>query len=323
MRGGVVVKIGVILFAVTIALAAMASQVDEIPSPQGLLETSTLLAIYGRGLGVAPILGVLGTYHSFDELAAATRDRTHAIEAVNGDKRVTDAVHLIYAMATPCKPGSDCLDYLGSNIVQKYIQPAAARGWAVILDSQLGRSTPVEQVRRMIDRGYLQYDNVHVALDPEFHVRAGHDDPGIPIGTVEASQINDAQELLDRYVREQNLRTKKILIVHQFGDPTVHDGVPYMIQNKKELRMFPNVELVIDMDGLGSPELKVRKYDLITDSRVYPFLRFRGIKIFYRDPGETHGHFDKPPMTVDEIFGVTPVPGGRRMAPKPNVVIIA
>jgi hypothetical protein len=317
------VRTVLLIVAAVIATGVGASQADRSLAPASLLEENTLLAIYGRGFGVSPILGRLGCYRGIDEMAADVCERAKAIAAVNDGKGVVQAIHLIYAMAIPCKAGSDCLLYLGPDLVRKYVEPAAERGWAVILDSQLGRSTPVEQVRRMIERGYLKYDNVHVAIDPEFHVCAGHDDPGIPIGTVEALQINEAQDLLDRYVEEQHLRTKKILIAHQFGDPAVHDGVPYMIRDKKLLRRYPNVELVINMDGLGEPAVKVNKYNRITDSASYPFIQFRGIKIFYRDPGEVRGHFDKPPMTVEEIFGVTPVPGRQRMAVKPDVVIIA
>jgi hypothetical protein len=96
-----------------------------------------------------------------------------------------------------------------------------------------------------------------------------------------------------------------------------------MIQQKKTLKDFPNVELVIDADGLGSPLIKVHKYNLMTDCDVYPFVRFRGIKIFFPNKWERRRHFDTPPMTVDEMFGVKPVPGGVRPATKPNVVIIA
>jgi hypothetical protein len=291
--------------------------------PRSLLDSNTLLAIYGRGFGVSPILGRLGTYRNADDMAEDIRERAQAIAAVNGGKGVIPAIHLIYAMAIPCTAHSDCLQYLRPEVVRGYIEQASLRNWAVILDTQLGRSNPADQVRRMIALGLLQSENVHVAIDPEFHSAAGHDDPGIPIGTVEATQIDDAETLLDAYVADQHLRTRKILIVHQFGDPSVHDGVPYMIQHKKELRTFPNVDLVIDMDGLGSPAVKVHKYNLITGAESYPTLRYRGIKIFYQDPGEVRGHFDKPPMTVDEIFGVKAVPGRWRVSAKPDVVIIA
>jgi hypothetical protein len=257
-----------------------------------------------------------------DAMAADTASWLKNISAVNDGKQVVVGIHLIYALAVPCTGKGNCLDYLGSDIVSKYIEPAAQRGWVVILDTQLGRSNPVDQINDMIKRGYLKYDNVHVGIDPEFHAAAGQVDPGIPIGTVSATQINAVQQILDSYVASQKLKTKKILIVHQFGDPTVHDGVPFMIQQKKTLKDFSNVELVIDADGLGSPVVKLHKYNLMTDCNVYPFIQFRGIKIFFPNKWEHRRHFDTPPMTVDEIFGTKPVPGGLRIATKPNVVII-
>ena len=290
----------------------------------GLLETNTMFTVYGRGFGVAPVLGRLGSYKSIGEMADATQLWVDQVKAVNGNKGVVTGIHLIYALATPCKDSPDCLEYLGtSKVVENYIKPAAARGWTVVLDDQLGSSDPVAEVQRMIARGLLQYDNVHVAIDPEFHVVPGHDVPGTPIGTIEASEINAVQEILDRYVASQGLKTKKILIVHQFGDRAVNDGVPFMIRNKQDIRDYPNVELVIDADGVGSPFLKVHKYNLITSSRIYPFIHFRGIKVFLENPHIAKGHVDTPPMTVDQVFGVVPIPGRLRIDARPNVLIIA
>jgi hypothetical protein len=248
---------------------------------------------------------------------------TQQIQAVNDGKAVKIGIHLIYAMAMPCDAGKDCLGYLRKSIVKDYIEPAAERGWVVVLDSQLGRSSPAAQVQHMIDEGYLKYENVHVALDPEFHVVPGHARPGTPIGTIEASEVNEAQKILNDYVAEQRLKTKKILIIHQFGDRAVHDGVPYMIRDKESVLTYPNVELVIDMDGLGAPPVKVRKYNLITSHTIYPFIQFQGIKVFFNNKWEHHGHYDKPPLTVDEIFGQQKLPGGLRMKAKPDIVIIA
>ena len=95
-----------------------------------------------------------------------------------------------------------------------------------------------------------------------------------------AADINAVQAILNAYVESEHLKTKKILIVHQFGDAAVHDGVPFTIQKKKTLKSYPNVELVIDADGLGSPAVKNWKYNAMTDTRMYPALGFRGIKIF-------------------------------------------
>ena len=154
------------------------------------------------------------------------------------------------------------------------------------------------------------------------HVVPGRENPGRPIGTLKSSQINEVQEMLDDYVRSQKLQKKKVLIVHQFGDANVDDGVPFMIQEKDKIKTYENVELVFDMDGLGKQAIKVIKYNKITDASVYPFIRFRGIKIFFLNRWEKHGHYDKPPMDLDEIFGLKKVKGGARMETKPDVIIL-
>src|SRR5438270_12368319 len=103
-------------------------------------------------------------------------------------------------MATPCQTADTCLAYLdetGVDIVRQYIEPAARRGWLVILDDQLGRSTPERELRRMVGRGYLRYDNVVVAFDPEFHTGPKQAVPRVPVGQVRAPAPNGAPSQLD------------------------------------------------------------------------------------------------------------------------------
>ncbi len=304
----------------------------QVPPKQVVLKAAsvltdhTLFTVYGRVFNRAPILGRLGQYRGFDDMEKDIRPWIEGIQKRNDKKGVIPALHLIYAMATPCKDSPDCLLYIdgaAKDLVANYIEPAAKRGWMVVLDTQIGRSNPAKQVRRMMDKGYLKYENVAVALDPEFHVYPGRENPGRPIGTLKSSQINEVQQMLDDYVRAQKLQYKKVLIVHQFGDANIDDGVPFMIQDKEKIKTYENVELVIDMDGLGKKAIKVVKYNKITDSGVYPFIKFRGIKIFFNNRWEKHGHYDKPPMDLDEIFGLKKVKGGARMETKPDVVIIA
>ncbi len=289
------------------------------------LSNATLLGAYGRAFGVAPILGRLGMYDNITEMATDMDKFAAEIRTVNDGKKVLTEIHLIYALAMPCQANDECLLYLealDSNLVEHYIKPAQQRGWLVVLDTQLGRSDPVTQINRMIEKGYLKYDNVEVALDPEFHVVPGHLTPGIPVGTITAQQVNDAQALLDAYVQKEHLPHKKILIVHQFGDKMVNDGVPFMIQNKTDVRVFPNVDLVIVADGFGGPDSKISKYDKMTDSTVYPFIRFRGIKLFPPNPYELAGHYDKPMLTFRQVWGLDPTPGKLRATAPPDVVIM-
>lgn len=296
------------------------------PAPsQSLLEGKTWLTMYGRAWDVAPILGRLGFFAGPDEMAAYIAPHVKEIQALNGGKEVVPVIHPIYAMAIPCEPDNHCLLYLdtaGFDIVEEYIKPAAERGWQVVLDSQIGSSTPVEQVQRMIDRGYLDYPNVHVAIDPEFHVYPGEDLPGIPIGQIDASDVNKVQHMLDELVRRKNL-PKKVLIVHHFGDPAVNDGNPFMITNKKTLETLPNVDLVLDADGFGGPTIKVKKYNLMLDHEEYPFIRFRAIKLFFFNPYEERHHRDDPVMTWPQVFGEEPTPGGVEMQYKPDIIIVA
>jgi hypothetical protein len=295
-------------------------------NPISILSENTIFTVYGLTFNRAPILGRLGSYKNISEMEKDIQPWVDGIKTRHDKKGVIPAIHLIYAMAIPCKPDDDCLMYLEGRVkdfVGTYIEPAAKRGWMVVLDTQIGKSNPVRQVQRIIDKGYLKYENVMIALDPEFHVYEGRERPGIPIGKLKASQINEVQRMLDNYVREHKLSKKKILMVHQFGDANVNDGVPFMIENKKELKIFENVDLVIDMDGLGKQAVKVVKYNKITDSKVYPFIKFRAIKIFYPNKWEKHGHFDKPPLNLDQIFGIKPTKGGAKMREKPDIVIIA
>src|SRR5579883_693601 len=119
-----------------------------------------------------------------------------------------------------------------------------------------------------------------------------------------------------------SLPHKKILIVHQFGDKMVGDGVPFMIQDKEQLRVYPNVDLVIVADGFGSPDSKISKYNKMTDARVYPFIRFRGIKLFPPNPYEQAGHYDRPELTFRQVFGLDPTPGQLRVLDPPDLVIM-
>jgi hypothetical protein len=293
---------------------------------ESILSENTLFTVYGRAFGRAPVLGRLGTYKDFGDMEKDIHPWIRGIQQRNENKGVIPAVHLIYAMAVPCVPKDDCLLYLEGttkDIAGTYIEPAAQRGWMVVLDTQIGKSTPVQQVKRIIDKGYLAYENVAIALDPEFHVYRGKERPGVPIGVIHSSQINKVQQMLDDYVRTHDQSKKKILIVHQFGDPNVNDGVPFMIEDKKDLKIYDNVDLVINADGLGTPTVKVVKYHKMTDASIYPFIKFRGIKVFFPNPWEKYDHFDKPPMDLDQIFGLKPVKGRVKMEIKPDVIIIA
>ena len=294
-----------------------------ISRPQSWLKNSTLLTVYGRGFGIAPILGRLGMDGSMNDVAAQAQPFITGIRAQNGGKRVRLALHLIYGMATSCGPGSNCLDYLddtGTDIVKQYIQPAARRGWLVILDDQLGGSTPAKEMARIIARGYLRFDNVAVALDPEFRAAPGQDVPGVPVGSVTASELNAAEDLMERYAAAHPLPHHKLLLIHQF--------LFGMVQQRGSVHMhLPWVDPVFVMDGFGDPGVKAHVYHDLYGKANAPRMIWRGIKLFYPNPYEQAGHADGPLMTWAQVFGHAPaldIDGQNYwLSPAPQVVVIA
>jgi len=290
--------------------------------PASWLIGTTLLTVYGRAFGVAPILGRLGMDNNFADLEWQIQPYAQGIKANNGGTDPRIGVHLIYAMATPCSPGGSCLAYLddaGVDIVKSYIQEAARRHWLVILDDQLGLSDPLTEVKRMIARGYLKYDNVEVALDPEFRATPGQADPGIPIGSVTAAEINGAQEAVNAYAAGLRLPHRKIVLVHQFQQG--------MIANRATLRSdLPYIDPVVVADGFGPPALKARIYSELLGRGVSSEVKWRGIKLFPFNPYENAGHGDDPLISFPQLFGHVPTIDVRGqkyyVRPGPNVIII-
>jgi hypothetical protein len=291
------------------------------PPPVSWLKNATLLTIYGRQFNDTPILGRLGFDRNWDDLRRQVTPFWVGMHANNGGRKIHVAVHLIYGIATPCPGNGKCLGYLddgGTNIVRQYILPAAKRHLLVVLDDQLGASNPVDEVRRMISKGYLAYDNVVVALDPEFRAAPGQAVPGIPVGAVTAAEINAAQALIGSYARAHHLRHKKLLIVHQFRD--------FMIQNRGTLRHnFGYADTAIVADGFGDPATKADVYNSILGPAA-PGVVWRGIKLFYPNPLEQAGHGDAPLLTWPQVFGRAWIAAGTKryaINPPPQIVIIA
>jgi len=291
--------------------------------PYSWLAETTLLTIYGRAFSTAPILGRLGMDDNFAQMEWQIQPYAQGIKQNNGgvDPRVT--VHLIYAMAVPCAQTGNCLYYLddaGADIVKDYIKEAARRHWLVVLDDQLGLSDPVTEVKRMIAKGYLRYDNVEVALDPEFRAIPGQPTPGIPIGTVTAAELNAAGAMINAYAARHNLLHRKVMMVHQFRQD--------MITDRRTLRQdLFYVDTVVIADGFGPPGLKAHIYSELLGPNVSPGVRWRGIKLFPFNPYEGAGHGDYPEMAWPQVFGhavAVDTDGiGYFVRPLPNVVVIA
>ena len=261
---------------------------------------TTWLTYYGRP-GV-PVMGILGE-HDVAPLTTLLKQQIKAYDLANGTELgVQGAFHLVYGMATKA-PGADAshLAFLTNEVVESYIQAAAAEGLAVILDIQIGALSSVDALAYGLP--WLTYENVHLALDPEFAMaHQGQAWPGDPIGFVTAAQINEAQAAMQSYLADNDLAGERILLIHQFLDD--------MIVKKADLDWrYDRIALTISADGWGGPWGKISKYNAFIDEATH----FSAFKLFYR--------WDQPLMTPREALGVDGFGEQGYIEVTPNLVI--
>ncbi len=250
-----------------------------------------IVAYYGRP-GVSS-LGVLGQ-HSPSELAGIIKKKVREYEALVPGTRVIPGFDIIYDMATAA-PGADhsYTAGLSHEKLEPYLKMAEEEGFQLFIDMQLGNSSPLNSVKKVLK--YLKYKNVHIAIDPEFEVLGLGKAPGKVIGHIDGEDVNKVQQAMVEYLKKNNITETKKLIVHMFTHK--------MVRNKTAVKNYSGIDLIMNLDGHGSPQLKVNTYNgLYTDAanaRVDG-----GFKLFF---GE-----DKPRlMTPKQVLGMESVSGVR------------
>ncbi|MHB9054613.1 MAG: hypothetical protein ACYC2P_00465 [Paludibacteraceae bacterium] len=138
----------------------------------------------------------------------------------------------------------------------------------VFLDIQVALSNIHDELP-MLEK-YLKLPNVHLGIDPEFSMKDGSK-PGKKIGTYDAAEINYCSSYLAKLVKDNNL-PPKVLVVHRFTKG--------MITNYKNIKLRPEVQIVINMDGWGEPELKKGTHRHFIFSEP---VQFTGFKLFYKN----------------------------------------
>jgi hypothetical protein len=263
--------------------ADLAAPVVRAPTDTALLPDYRVVVFYGHPHD--PAMGIVGE-HEIEQLAAILREEAANYAAADPSRPVVPAFEVIATVAQRV-PGSDGTYILDTDTesLTTYIDFAAEQGMVVILDLQIGRGTVADEIEKV--RELLARPNVHLAIDPEFAVAEGQI-PGEYIGSISAESITYAQKVLAEISATHGI-PPKMLIVHQFRED--------MIQGKDQLAPIPGVQLVIDADGYGAPELKTAVYNfLVRDEPV----EFAGVKLFYGQ--------DVPLMSPQEILALVPAP---------------
>jgi len=259
-------------------------QADQLPT-----KNEMIVAYYGRP-GVKS-LGVLGQ-HSLENIIPIIQAKADEYKKASGNQNVVPGFDIIYGLAAadPGRSGNYLLP-LSSKKLMPYINASKEHGFMTFIDTQLGKLTPLQAVEPVLK--YLQHKNVHLAIDPEFEVHGLDLRPGKIIGHVTGKQVNEVQTAMADYMKKHNITEKKILLVHMFRHT--------MVSNKKDLKTFDNIDLIFNLDGHGSPRLKVDIYNAIYTHRIAHEVA-GGFKLFFAE--------DKPRlMTPKEVLGLEAMNG--------------
>ncbi len=249
-----------------------------------VFQSAQVVSVYGHP--EVPIMGLLGKYSPGAAAAEAAR-LAGEWDAVNGSRGAVGALHLIVDVAQPW-PMADgsYLERMGNERIEPYMAAAREHGVLLFLDLQLGMSDPLTEVRRLTP--FLVESRVHVALDPEFAMRASRGIPGQTIGSLDAAEVNAVQDYLDDLVRTYGL-PPKVLVLHQFRTD--------MLTSTSALRDVPGVTRIIDMDGWGGVEAKLSHYEAYS---LAAYSQRPAIKLFYE--------WDVPLLTPARLLALARVP---------------
>lgn len=253
------------------------------PLPGSVLPGCRIVAYYGNPLSKR--MGILGELPT-PQMLAKLETEAHAFERADTAHPVVRALEMITPVAQG-SPGSKGLwrMRMPDTLIENMAKLAEAKGFLLILDVQVGKSTVAAELEPLIP--YLKRPYVHLALDPEFSMK-GKEPPGKKIGTLDATDINYAITLLEKLVDENKL-PPKVLIVHRFTQA--------MLTNHEKIARDPRVQVVVDMDGFGPPELKLGSYRAYVHKRP---VQYFGIKLFYKN--------DHPRFTAAEVLQLSPIP---------------
>jgi hypothetical protein len=163
----------------------------------------------------------------------------------------------------------------------------------VFVDVQIGLSTLQAEIPLL--EKYLALPNVHLGIDPEFAMLGkGGARPGSVIGTMDAADINWVGNYLADIVKKNNL-PPKMFMIHRFTKG--------MVTNYQQIKLHPEIQIIMDMDGWGPPDLKRGTYRYWINEQP---VQFAGFKLFYVNDTEKSGR--KEMMSREELLRLKPKP---------------
>jgi hypothetical protein len=259
----------------------------DYPLAGAILPYKRIVSFYGNLYSKQ--MGILGELPP-TEMLAKLQGEVKAWHEADTTLDIQPALHYIAVTAqqSPGKGGKYRLR-MPFHQIDSVLKMAEKINALVFIDIQVGLSTLQEEIPQF--ENYLKMPNVHLGIDPEFSMKGGQA-PGKVVGTFDATDINYASEYLAKLVKDNNL-TPKVLIVHRFTRG--------MVTNYQQIKTRPEVQVVMDMDGWGHPDLKYSTY------KQYIYrepVQFTGFKLFYKNDVKNNGRL----LTPKEVLALKPQP---------------
>ncbi|MBC6699852.1 hypothetical protein [Hymenobacter sp. BT190] len=254
--------------------------------PGAILPNNRIVAFYGNPLHKA--MGILGALPK-DKMLQRLQQQAAQWQAADS-LPVRPALHMTAVIAQR-DSGADGMYRLSlpDSTIRRVIRWGQENKALVFLDVQVGLSTLPQELPLL--EQYLRLPFVHLGIDPEFSMKSGRR-PGTEVGEFDARDINYARQFLARIVSENKL-PPKVLVVHRFRQD--------MVTNYQQIQLDPRVQIVMHMDGWGTPSIKRSSYRKFI--RREP-VEYAGFKIFFRNDSRANSRL----MTPKEIVSLTPTP---------------
>jgi hypothetical protein len=260
---------------------------EDVPLQGALLPYKRIIAFYGNLY--SKNMGILGELPKADVLKKL-QEEADVWRKADPFMEVQPALHYI-AVTAQCAPGKGGTYRMRMPFSQidSVLEMAKQIDAIVFLDIQVGLSDLQREVPEL--EKYLKLPNVHLGIDPEFSMKGG-EKPGSVIGTFDAADINYAADYLTKLVKNNNL-PPKILIVHRFTQG--------MVKDYKLIKIRPEVQMVMHMDGWGVPAKKITAYKQFISKEP---VEYAGLKLFYKNDTKDNGRL----LTQGELLNLKPQP---------------
>lgn len=260
------------------------------PMDGAILPFHRVIAFYGNLYSKK--MGILGELPP-NEMLAKLRGEVKHWEKADPTIPVMPALHYIAVVAQGDGGKDGKFRYrMPFKQIDSVLSLAKKVHGIVFLDVQVALSN-IHAELPLLEK-YLKMPNVHFGMDPEFSMKDGSK-PGRKIGTYDADDVNYVSGYLANLVNTYHL-PPKILIVHRFTKK--------MLTNYKNIKLRKEVQMVINMDGWGEPDLKTGTYRYFVQGEP---VQFTGFKLFYKNDIKKAPHHMLTPEEVMKNYKPHPI----------------